>query len=257
MRPATFNGSLLINPSNSNAFIFGLGFIGLPNAANTSVAITNQGTLTLSNVNVNNHPIVAIRNSGELTVRNAALTSNTSVVGFAPVENAGTLRFVNTTIAGNRAFSGVIRNDAGGQLSLINTTFAKNTTFFLNGSAGLINSGNTVAINSIISENAGTQPVSGNALNAQSSNNLIGTNAIVLGDLANNGSASTLTLAILAGSAAHNTGSNAAVSTANFGPGPFQDQRGAPFVRISDSTVDIGAFELQPLPEVLFASGFE
>ena len=78
---------------------------------------------------------------------------------------------------------------------------------------------------------------------------------ITLGNLQNNGGA-TPTLAINANSPAHSAGENALAPPAIF-VAQFSDQRGATFVRISDATVDIGACELQPLPEENFRSGFE
>lgn len=171
----------------------------------------------------------------------------------------GTPRLVNTSIARNNiagVSQGVIRNDVGGQLSLINTTYAKNTVSpFACSNSSLVNNGSTVAKNTIISENVGPAIV-GNLPAVGSSNNLIGTNVVVLGNLVGNGG-STPTLAIAEGSAAHNTGTNAAVVTANFGTGPFSDQRSAPFVRINDTTVDIGAVDVQAVPEFFFANGFE
>jgi subtilisin-like proprotein convertase family protein len=61
-----------------------------------------------------------------------------------------------------------------------------------------------------------------------------------LGPLQNNGGL-TKTHSLLAGSPAINAGDTAAV--AGFGGVPFNDQRGAPFSRVSDGRIDIGSFE--------------
>jgi hypothetical protein len=257
LRPIGFNG-LLVNPTGSAAVVTGLNVGGVPAGFFATIAINNQGTLLLSEMQISNNTLVSLRNSGNMTVRSSAITDNSNIVGISPVENSGVLRLINTTLAGNSVSGlgqGVIRNDATGQLSLVNCTYAKNTSNLPNNNSGLVNSGVAEVFNSIISDNSGT-PVSGNPLTASSANNLIGASAIPLGNLQNNGG-STPTLAIVATSAAHNAGSNAQINDANFGAAPFTDQRGAPFARISDGSVDIGAFEVQFQPEPIFASGFE
>jgi hypothetical protein len=80
--------------------------------------------------------------------------------------------------------------------------------------------------------------------------NLIGTAGSpinpLLGPLADNGGP-TLTHALLFGSPAIDAGDPAIV----FNPAAF-DQRGAPFSRVSSGRIDIGAFELQPMPPAFF-----
>ncbi len=71
-----------------------------------------------------------------------------------------------------------------------------------------------------------------------------------LGALANNGGF-TQTMALLTGSPAIDAGSNAAVPV-----GVVTDQRGNGFVRITNTTVDIGAFEVQPPPMKSILVGF-
>ena len=257
LRPSVFAG-IFINTPGSNAFISGLAIRGQQGGPFPTIAINNQGTLNMTGMHLSNNALRTIVNTGELTLRNSAITNNANISGVSPIENSGTLRLINTTLSANSTVGpgqGVIRNDASGLLSLINCTYAKNTSSFSNNNSGLVNNGSALLINTIISENSGTA-ISGNLAAAGSSNNLIGANAIVLGDLQNNGG-TTPTLAIAANSSAHNTGSNAAVNIANFGAAPFTDQRGAPFVRINDTNVDIGAFELQPPLEAIFRSGFE
>jgi CSLREA domain-containing protein len=72
-----------------------------------------------------------------------------------------------------------------------------------------------------------------------------------LGAPAANGG-STQTMAPAAGSPAIDHGSNAVLTAANFGgTAPTTDQRGPGFLRVSDGTADIGAFEVQ-VPIVVY-----
>ena len=79
--------------------------------------------------------------------------------------------------------------------------------------------------------------------------NLIGTSVMpinaMLGPLANNGGP-TLTHALLADSPAINMGDQA------FAPPPVNDQRGAPFTRVSNGRIDIGPVERQAIPPAVF-----
>lgn len=59
----------------------------------------------------------------------------------------------------------------------------------------------------------------------------------------------TQTMALAAGSPARDAGSNATGFTS--------DQRGAPWARTYGVTTDIGAYEVQPTPDVIFTSGFD
>ena len=63
----------------------------------------------------------------------------------------------------------------------------------------------------------------------------------MLGPLQDNGGP-TLTYALLPGSPAIDTGDP------NFTPPPTYDQRGNPFVRVFGGRIDIGSFEVQPIP---------
>jgi hypothetical protein len=256
LRPSNFGG-LLINPIGSIAFIAGLGLRGVVSGFNsTDVVLSNQGILSLNGVHISDNAVTAINNSGDLMVRNSAITQNSGPIARAVVENTGTMSLINTTLAGNNVTTaGVIRNAPAGLLKMINSTMAENTNPFMGGNAGLTNSGSAQVFNSIISQNSGAQ-ITGNPLVATSSNNLIGANAISLGSLQNNGGR-TPTLAINENSAAHDSGSNTQVNVANFGAAPYFDQRGGRFGRIVGSAVDIGAFEIQPELGIIFAAEFE
>jgi hypothetical protein len=71
----------------------------------------------------------------------------------------------------------------------------------------------------------------------------------MLGALANNGGP-TKTHALLPGSPAIDAGNPSA--SAGVGDVTLFDQRGAPFTRVHGSQIDIGAFELQPMPPAFF-----
>ena len=81
--------------------------------------------------------------------------------------------------------------------------------------------------------------------------NIIGTAAAVidplLSPLADNGGP-TKTIALLPGSSAINAGNNMSAVDPATGQSLTTDQRGAGYPRIVNKTVDIGAFEFQPIP---------
>jgi len=150
---------------------------------------------------------------------------------------------INATVT-NSTFSGNTVAINGGIVSLYDSTIS-------GGSFGIENTSLTIG-NSIIFGNT-TDVGSGNTV-TDSGNNLIGsggglfvngTNGDLvgvspnLGPLANNGGP-TLTYSLLAGSPAIDAGNNAIIPA-----GITTDQRGAGFNRISGSTVDIGAYEVQ------------
>lgn len=191
----------------------------------------------------------AIHNDGDLTIRNSTLSGNsTNGVGGAIYVHQGSVALINSTLTLNRAGAdgstiapgGGINNDDGSQLTLHNTIVAGNRTGSGAGTAddlGGVNVNAGSAFNII--GNVGTS----GGLASGKDGNLVGIDP-QLGALANNGGP-TLTHALLAGSPAINHGSNALAAGLN------TDQRGTGFGRIPDGAVDIGAFEVQPLPAVL------
>ena len=48
-----------------------------------------------------------------------------------------------------------------------------------------------------------------------------------------------------------------AIDTGNDVAALATDQRGGGYVRVSGAAADIGAYELQPLPDVIFGNGFD
>lgn len=214
---------------------------------------------------------------GNFVLQNSAIIDNRANQG-AGVELFGNSHLIiNTTVSGNEA-----TGHGGGVLALIGPTTVRNSTITMNrcdadgngvgvnGGAGgnpdLLTAYNTIVAGNFIG--TGTQPYDAANLNSSSSYNLIGfagadvgltngvngnivgvngsglrdINTILNTTLANNGGR-TPTHALVAGSAALNSGSNAQALTATGGL-LVNDQRGTPMPRTSGSAVDIGAYEL-------------
>ena len=236
-----------------------------------------------------------ILNDGTLTVVNSTLTgNNTSTDGGAIATDASatSLTLINTTISGNNANGnggGVVV--LGGTMTSINSTITNNFADSDNNSTGTgggiaASAGTTTLKNTIVAGNFNEDGVTDAAddisgtVDATSSFNLIGTGGAGgltngvnnnqvgvaspgLGPLASNGGP-TQTHALLSGSPAIETGSNANLpadtfdldADANTGETLPVDQRGAVFPRVADSadadliqTVDIGAYEAHPTIE--------
>jgi hypothetical protein len=160
-----------------------------------------------------------------LTLINCTVASNSALGGIGGgIATAGTLTLTNCTVAGNSAFA-----DGGGISTYLGPTNVANT----------ILAGNTSALGpdafgpltskgyNLIGDPSGSSFVA-------APTDLLGLNPL-LAPLGNYGGA-TQTMALLPGSPAIDTGSNALVPA-----GLTTDQRGLP--RIVNNTVDIGAFE--------------
>lgn len=172
----------------------------------------------------------------ETIIENSTLSGNLAGnFGGAIRINTGPTTIRNSTIAFNIADSdnvdggrgGGIYIADGGTATLQSTIVADN----LLGTTGLEPDihGTVLATNSLIENLTGTILAPGSAAN------ITGVDPR-LGPLANNGGA-TQTHALLAGSPAINAGLNLEMLAA--------DQRGAGFLRVAGSGIDIGAFELQ------------
>lgn len=173
-------------------------------------------------------------NSNALTIINSTLSGNTARFGGG-ITTSGTVNITNSTISGNTADSnsdssgGGIYN-AGGAVNAKNTIIAGNSAS--NQGPDFFGSVNSLGYNLI-----------GNAADSSgfgATGDLLNQNPL-LGPLANNGGP-TQTHALLNGSPAINAGGNALAVDGNNQP-LTNDQRGAGFPRINNSTVDIGAFE--------------
>lgn len=228
-----------------------------------------------------------IYNGGELVVDSSVISDNLASGDWSAIgggiangfENgaAGTVTVRNSTIANNWAFvtgndnfhnprGGGISSDVGGVLDLNHTTIAGN----LSGGGlpgyggGISSSGFLYMRNTILGHNVASNgsDLSGGLTN--SSYNLIQISAggagyddtdlldvdPKLGPLNNNGGP-TFTVALLLGSPAIDAGDNANA--------PPWDQRGPGFPRIVNSTIDIGAFEVQAsgAPSVCIATAVQ
>ena len=214
----------------------------------------------------------------------AAATAGYSLGGgFAGLS---TQTVTSSTISGNRA-------DRGGgafftYLTMSNSTFSGNSAFDRGGAAYGISfqiSNSTVTLNTnstsvapaaggifvLLRSDLQSSILFGNTLNSTAydfggtatlltgANNLIGQSTIIppldtidsdpqLGPLADNGGP-TLTHALLPGSPAIDTGNDAADL--------IDDQRGAGFSRVSGTTADIGAYEVQVVADRVFTDGFD
>ncbi|GFE69935.1 choice-of-anchor Q domain-containing protein [Chroococcus sp. FPU101] len=220
-------------------------------------------------------------NDGTINVVNSTVANNLSYYrGGGIYLNRGTATFINSTISSNKANreGGGIYFESG-VTNLTNVTVTNNTADADNNSSGdgggiyrysgtIILSNNIIAGNFDTPNNSGTSnknpDVSGSFVS--NGNNLIGNTTgstsfggsdllnvnPLLGPLQNNGGA-TLTHALLSNSPAINAGNNNEVAEDQFdldGDGNTieltpVDQRGIGYNRISGSTVDIGAFEVQ------------
>jgi CSLREA domain-containing protein len=213
--------------------------------------ISNSGTLnvTKSTFSGNSASVggSGISNSGTLTVTQSTFSGNTTPGGGAGVSNSGTLNITNSTYSGNSAQfgGGIYQVGASATANVTNSTFSSNSAgssgggIFKDPGAGAITLKNTIVADSTAGGNCGgTITNGGNNLDSGatcgwgSNNNSQSNTDPKLGPLASNGGL-TKTMALLAGSPAINTGTDAGC--------PATDQRGKP--RPQGAHCDIGAYE--------------
>ncbi len=195
--------------------------------------------------------------AGSATIVNSTISGNTATIngGGGIYSYYSELTIVNSTIAANIAV-----DDGGGgvywynadyydvDITIDNSIIAGNIAETANDFT--FGTGSPVIHNSLIGDNEGTTLAE--AQTADSNGNFIGSSAgsgvidPLLGPLAFNGGP-TQTHALLAGSLAIDTGDNT-LAVASSSASLTVDQRGAPFARIVNTTVDMGAFERAPLP---------
>jgi hypothetical protein len=240
------NGSLTVSDSviSANSTSYGGGGGGIENYYGTltvnystisgnsgsgGAGIWNLGTLTLNGSTISGNTGGGIYNGypGTLTVSDSTIANNTAAFGGG-VDNGGA-RFTinNSTVAGNSATysgGGIYTNIIGDTLAPRNTIIAGNTAPY----AGPDVYGNLGSQGHNLIGNP--QDMTGWV-----ASDLLHVNPM-LGPLADNGGP-TLTRALLPGSPAIDAGDNTAA--------PMWDQRGAPFHRIVNGVIDIGAYELQ------------
>jgi len=184
------------------------------------------------------------------TIENSTIAYNSAIAesnggGALVLSNNDSATIRNTTIANNTVTGGLgggifAIDDFGPPtvLTLISTIVANNTD--MNGANDIVNDDSAAitinASNSLFSTTPTTG--AGNTINGTNTANIFGTDPL-LGPLQDNGGP-TQTMALGAGSAARNTGSN---------PDNLAfDQRGPGFARTVDGLTDIGAFQTQATP---------
>ncbi len=215
--------------------------------SNDGALVTLTGSTFAGNTAITNGG--ALFNNGPLNITNCSFGTNTAGNEGGAIFHVGssTLTINNSTVFGNTATSG----RGGGVSSPDNTLFVLGNTII---------AGNTAptAPDLLATTTGGgsnlVQNISGAALFGT---NITGQSA-GLGPLQSNGGP-TATFALLSGSSAVNTGSNALVPADTLdidGDGnttealPY-DQRGAGFPRIVGGTVDIGAYESSFVPPTI------
>ena len=180
-------------------------------------------SLTNSTVSGNSGSIGGISTLfGAVSVTNSTITENSGpgIIGSFSGNFSGDLTIYNSIVAGNQGNDVSMFDDPGSNLTVEHSLIGNTTGSFIDSSTG-----------------------TGNILNQPA----------LLGPLSDNGGP-TLTHALLSGSPAIDAGDNALAVDADGVP-IGTDQRGSGFNRISGSSVDIGAFELQTLaPTVLSAT---
>ena len=239
---------------------------------------SDVGTLTIQNTTISENTAAGygggVYNVGSLTAINSTIRGNTAGSGGGIMTNTFMIA-TNCTISGNSATfegGGIF---GGGTIS--NCTISGNRTTVGHSRGGGISGTGTIT-NSTFSENVaadggnicatccpiqlgstilkngnilvlGTGTVTSLGYNVSSDNGggfLIGPGDQIntdplLGPLQDNGGP-TLTHALLPGSPAIDAGDP------NFTPPPYYDQRGPGFSRVFGGRIDIGSFEVQPLP---------
>jgi parallel beta-helix repeat protein len=227
------------------------------------------GTATLTNCTISGNSSTG--EAGGLLVQGTTNLTDCTISGNSTrgpggglrVTNPGTIAtLTNCTISGNSALSngGGLDSESGGAMTLFNCTVSGNSA---STGGGLYNANTMNVANTIVAGNtaSGSGPDASGTIASQGNNligktdgssgwvgsDLTGTSAnplnALLAPLAYNGGP-TQTIALLPGSPAIDAGNNALIPA-----GVATDQRG--FLRIFNSTVDIGAYEVQPIPLVV------
>ena len=166
---------------------------------------------------------------------------NDGTGGSAICNNSGDVFIRNSTIVYNTSpdGAGALFNGAGGDLNLGNTIVAQNTgqtgpdIRFVNGTLTSVG-GNLIGDLSTVPANTFNQPM-----------DISGVNPLLAPTNSNQGGHPVVTHPLQAGSPARNGGINANAVDPLTNQPLTTDARGAGFPRITDTTVDIGAFEDQ------------
>ncbi len=246
-------------------------------SGNTDGGLSNDGFAVIKNTLVSNNQKssdgAGITNFGTMYIYGSAITGNSAGQnGGGLVNSIGQLALINSTVSGN--FAGTtISNAVGGgiygqvdianpngRLILTNSTITNNQSSGNGGGLRQDLQGTTRIRNTIVSGNTSSNTSSGDVSGAVISNgvNLVGNTTgssgwlacdllnvnPILGPLAENGGG-TMTRALLPGSPAIDAGNNSTAIDPQTQMPLITDQRG--FKRVSGGTVDIGAYEEQPV----------
>ena len=253
--------------SGVTASLSGLVVTGGSTAENGGGLYNDRGTTTLADVTISDNSASGsgggLYNLGGTTTLAAVTISGNSATDGGGLANAGgTTTLTNCTVSGNSANNGGgLYNNDSGMTTLADCTISGNSASNdgggIDNASGTVTPGNTiVAGNTAVTSGpdaSGTFASQGNNLIGETdgssgwvSSDLTGTIARplnpLLAPLAYYGGP-TETMALLTGSPAIDAGNNALVPI-----GVTTDQRG--FARIVNSTVDIGAYEVQTIPLV-------
>jgi hypothetical protein len=219
---------------------------------NTQLNIGASLTINGSGIVINGSTSGTIFNvTGSATFFNLTLEDSTeaitgsssasiSVRGSTILDNTDGLDGVNATVT-NSTFSGNTAAINGGTVSLYDSTisggtFGTENANLTTGNSIIYGNGTDVDSGTVVTDLGNNLIGGGGGFSNGANGDIVGTNPN-LGSLGNYGGP-TLTYALLAGSPAIDTGSNAIIPA-----GVTTDQRG--FARISGTAVDIGAFEYQ------------
>ena len=184
----------------------------------------------------------ALRLFGTVDIADSTVSNNSAANDGGGLISHGNITVTNVTVANNSAVEGGGAMFFEGTASLRYVTVARNSATNTGGGTA-VPLANVTAINTIVCGNSAptNANLSGTAFNAASSHNLLNLSvaAAFLGSLGDNGG-STQTIPLLLGSPAIDAGVAAT--------GLTTDQRGLP--RVINGTADIGAYEVQALPNV-------
>lgn len=191
--------------------------------------------------------------AGVVTATNSTISGNSAATGGGLFSLAADVNLRSTTVTNNTAANGGGLSLFNGSLSLSNSIVAGNDASVAADDIQFTNNGGletATAVNSLIGINAGTAflPSPGGSV-ADAQGNFIGTLATPIDaqlDVLSGNGGQTRTHALLAGSLAINSGSNAQANAL----GLTVDQRGTGSARI-DGTVDMGAVETHAALPVL------
>jgi hypothetical protein len=223
-----------------------------------------SGTTIISNSTIDNNmsphlPILdggGIWNGGMAEITNSMITGNFAGGLGGGIRNAGKLSLTNSTVNGNHAgtnlqgsgYGGGIYNS--GTLDITNSSISENNASGKSSGwgGGISNQGSVEIRNTTFSGNGagvhggtiygGAFGIANSILNAGTPENIFGGNVTSHGyNISSDNAGGFL------------TGPGDQINTdPKFTPPPFYDQRGLPFVRVFNSRIDIGSFEVQRAP---------